>query len=149
MRASINFSDRPRSADQHSRERISHRLVGSTRQSLADRFGKTHRLDAGPHDEGGEVNRLLAVVRVKLGGRFVVEPVMLRVADDADDHADRVVVVEQLDLFADGILAGPEAPRHRLIDQEDQRRPGAVFVTEKAALHERDLDSAEIIGRRD
>ena len=73
---------------------------------------------------------------------------MFRVPDDADDRT-RDVVFEHLDLFPDRILVRPETARHRLVDDENRRRVGAVLVAEKPAANQRDLGGAEIASCRE
>src|SRR5678810_775632 len=72
---------------------------------------------------------------------------MLGIADHAY-HRSRCAVFDEFDLLAKWILIGPEAARHRLVNNYDRRRPGLIFVSEETALQQRNADGFKVIRHR-
>ena len=95
------------------------------------------------------MNRLLAVAGVKLRSRLVVQRKLFRVAHDSHDGSDPVLFPEQLDLFSDRILVGPEFSRHCLVDDQRRRRVSPVPIVKKTTANKRDLRGGEKAAIRD
>ena len=79
-------------------------------------------------------------------GSVVAKIVAADVGGDADDGAP-VVLPEKAQVFADGVLAGPEAARGFGADDGGARIAGGVGFGEFAAAQKRDAHGAEIAGR--
>ena len=103
-----------RDDDVHHRAGVVNRLLGVDGEHFAaDRIDERLRIRRGPHDQRHAVQRLLPRGHEQLGARLAVEPVVLHVADDADDLGLAVRIAHDL---ADRILAAEIPPRHRFVD---------------------------------
>src|SRR5205823_11312664 len=98
-------------------------------------------------DEEGELDPRLLVFREvdrRRGGRG--RRLIEHVADDAD-HLDaigrRPRALGGQDVLADRVLAGPQAPGHRLADDRDERMALHVGPLERAAAEQLDAERAE------
>ena len=52
-------------------------------------------------------------------------------------------------MLADRILAGPNIPRHRFVDEGNRRRPCSIAALDEAALHEFYLERADVVAADD
>ena len=71
---------------------------------------------------------------------------MMDVADDADD-GDPAIVAPHGEPPPERILTGPERARHRLVDDDDLLRVGAIGVGEQSAGAQRRAERLEVAGR--
>jgi hypothetical protein len=73
----------------------------------------------------------------------------VRIRDDADDRHPLTARRQRpvFDPAPERILAGPEHPRHRLVDDHGPGRPGGISLIEKPAGAQRNLEHAEIVRR--
>src|SRR5207247_2977690 len=55
-----------------------------------------------------------------------------------------ILVAEEFEALAQGLFAFPELLRHRLVDQDDERRTCAVHFGDVAAAAELDPESVEV-----
>ncbi len=72
---------------------------------------------------------------------------MTDVADDADDRQPRLRA-GHLDVLANRVLIGPEAPGHRLVDHRHARRRRSVVGGEATAAKDRDAHRVEVVVHR-
>ena len=73
------------------------------------------------------------------------DPVVLAVCRDPDDFGPGLpFAIDEANPFADGILPGPVARGHRLVDQHDARRVRGVASLDAAACDDRDRHRVEI-----
>ena len=72
---------------------------------------------------------------------------MLRITYHTDDGSGRSVL-SQFDLLAKGILVGPEAALHGLVNNENGRRLDLILIAEDTASDQGDADGLEVIWHR-
>src|SRR6266853_5600754 len=101
-------------------------------------------MQVGPRCAAGKHCWLLCERRVDKRRRFFSQAKMFDVADNADDLAgtqlvDRIGIVAQKNLLADGILVRKELARKRLVYRDDPRSGFRVVLIEVAALDQRNL----------
>ena len=82
------------------------------------------------------------------------ERVVLHVADDANDDSpvaleliEALGRVGEIDLVADGALAGPKLARENIVDDGDVQMLGIVGIGEVAAFQEHSADGSEVSGQ--
>src|SRR5205085_5792843 len=98
--------------------------------------------EAAPH-------RVLPLGHVDLKHRVGVQTLWLRLPDDADDLARELLVAPDGDVLADGVFAGEDLARQRLVDDGDHRRARVVALREGAPAKDGDAQRAEVVGRDD
>lgn len=94
----------------------------------------SRRVDIGFDNERKIVLITLPVGDVDGERRIAIEASATNVSDDADDFDERIVFAAQAELFANRILAGPDAIGGQRGDKGD--RVAAVVIVEDAALLE-------------